>query len=153
MKTKFALICLALFSIYFTACTSIVEPQLVRFDNVKVLSLGSSQSLMTLDVYCYNPNKSNLKFKSAELDIYVDNHFLGHSVIDTLIQIPAMDTFALPATVNLEMKNVMSNAMSLALKDSVMVKVEGVIKAGKSGFFVKRKIKYEGKQPTELLRR
>ncbi|PWT95013.1 MAG: hypothetical protein C5B52_18760 [Bacteroidetes bacterium] len=153
MKTKIVLISLGILAVHFTACTSITEPQLVRFDNVKVLSLGTSQSVMTLDVYCYNPNKANLKFKSADLDIYVDNHFLGHSVIDTLINIPAMDTFALPATVNLDMKNVMSNAMNLALKDSVTVKVDGVIKAGKSGFFVKRKISYEGKQPTELLRR
>jgi hypothetical protein len=84
--------------------------------------------------------------KKADLDIYIDDQFVGHTLIDTLINIPRRDTFNIPVSVDVEMKKLFPNALSILLKEEVELKIEGTAKLGKSGIFLNVPVKYKGKQ-------
>jgi LEA14-like dessication related protein len=127
-----------------------MQPEWVGLEDVGISSIGSSESVLSMKIECFNPNQFPLVLKSANLDISLDNHYLGHTTIDSLIRIPARDTFAIPVKVQLDMKNIVNNALSLALQDSVILKLNGEVKAGRTGLQISRKVHYEGKQPSGL---
>jgi LEA14-like dessication related protein len=101
-------------------------------------------------VRLYNPNRSNLTFKSGSLDIFVDDRKLGHTELDSTIYIPRLDTFSIPLVVKLDISNVIGNALSMGLKDSVLVRLTGKIKVGRSGVFITRPVNYEQKEKLDL---
>ncbi len=109
-----------------------MQPEWVGLEDVGISSIGSSESVLSMKIECFNPNQFPLVLKSANLDISLDNHYLGHTTIDSLIHIPARDTFAIPVKVQLDMKNIVNNALSLALQDSVILKLDGEVKAGRT---------------------
>jgi LEA14-like dessication related protein len=131
-------------------CSQPMQPEWVGLEDVGISSIGSSESVLSMKIECFNPNQFPLVLKSANLDISLDNHYLGHTTIDSLIRIPARDTFAIPVKVQLDMKNIVNNALSLALQDSVILKLNGEVKAGRTGLQISRKVHYEGKQPSGL---
>jgi LEA14-like dessication related protein len=133
------------------SCRQIVAPEYVSIDNIKLGGKNFLKTVLSADVKLYNPNKSNLTFKSGSLDIYVDNHLLGHSELDSTIHIPKLNTFTVPVVVNLNIKNILGNALSIGLKDSVLIRLEGNVKVGKSGIFIMRPVKYEQKEKLDLL--
>ncbi len=57
-----------------------------------------------------------------------------------------MDTFYVPIKAVISMRDVLPNAVQILLKDSVNVKLDGTVKAGKGGIFKNVAIKYEGRQ-------
>lgn len=133
------------------SCRQIVAPEYVSIDNIQLGGENFSKVVLSADVKLYNPNKSNLTFKSGSLDIYVDNRLLGHTELDSTIHIAKLDTFAVPIAVNLNMGNVLGNAFSLGLKDSVLIRLDGNVKVGRSGVFITRPVKYEQKEKLDLL--
>ncbi|PVD50212.1 hypothetical protein DC498_21035 [Terrimonas sp.] len=144
---------LLLFSLVmsFYSCRQIVAPEYVAIDNIQFGGESFSKTVLSADVKLYNPNKSNLTFKSGSLDIYVDNRLLGHTELDSTIHIAKSDTFTVPIAVNLNMGNVLGNALALGLKDSVLIRLDGNVKVGRSGVFITRPVKYEQKEKLDLL--
>jgi LEA14-like dessication related protein len=122
------------------------EPEFIDARNFGLKSIGSKTSTVTADLFYYNPNNMGLQMKMAELDIYIDNKFLGHSSLDTLILIPKKDTFSFPVNLEVEMKNIFPNAFSLLTKTEIDLRIEGTAKVGKGGFFLNVPVKYQGKQ-------
>lgn len=149
-KTISPLLLLALLTLLFS-CRQIVAPEYISIDNIKLGAESFSKATLSADVRLYNPNKSNLTFKSGSLDIYVDNRLLGHTELDSTIHIAKLDTFSVPIAVNLNMGNVLGNALSMGLKDSVLVRLDGKVKVGRSGVFITRPVKYEQKEKLDLL--
>lgn len=132
------------------SCRQIVAPEYVSIDNIQFGGQSFSKAGLSADVRLYNPNKSNLTFKSGSLDIYVDNRLLGHTELDSTIHIAKLDTFTVPIAVNLNMGNVLGNALSIGLKDSVLIRLDGKVKVGRSGVFITRPVKYEQKEKLDL---
>jgi LEA14-like dessication related protein len=113
-----------------------------------VLSFGLKQSTVAADVEYYNPNKYPVTMKGAAVDVYVNNNYFGKSTLDSTINIPKKDTFLLPVVLQVEMNN---TAMALLQtltsgQDSVLVKLDGKAKIGRSGIYINYPIHYEGKQ-------
>ena len=84
--------------------------------------------------------------KHTDLDIFFDGSYLGHSSQDYQITIPKLSEFTLPMEVNIEMKNVVINALSTFLGKEVFVKVTGHVKLGKANVYKTITVNYEGKQ-------
>ncbi|MCC6287259.1 MAG: LEA type 2 family protein [Chitinophagaceae bacterium] len=133
------------------SCRQIVAPEYVSIDNLQFGGENLSRAVLSADVKLYNPNKSNLTFKSGSLDIYVDNRLLGHTELDSNIHIAKLDTFTVPIAVNLNMSKILGNALALGLKDSVLIRLDGNVKVGRSGVFITRPVKYEQKEKLDLL--
>ncbi|MFT3946451.1 MAG: LEA type 2 family protein [Agriterribacter sp.] len=133
------------------SCRQIVAPEYVSIDNLQFGGENFSKAVLSADVKLYNPNTSNLTFKSGSLDIYVDNRLLGHTELDSTIHIARLDTFTVPIAVNLNMSKILGNALALGLKDSVLIRLDGNVKVGRSGVFITRPVKYEQKEKLDLL--
>lgn len=115
------------------------------FDNVKVLKWGIQETTVGMDVKFFNPNPA-LRLKKAEVDVHINNKFLGRTVIDSLIYIPRKDTFIIPMVMKMETVSAVSGILKSVSDSTVLVKLDGTATIGKSGIFLNYPIKYEGSQ-------
>lgn len=122
----------------------IKEPEFIDARNFGLRSAGLKTSTVYADLIYYNPNNLGLQMKKAELDVYVDDRFLGHSLLDTLITIPKKDTFSFPVMLEVEMKNIFPNAFAMLMKEEIELRIEGTAKVGKGGLFLNVPVKYRG---------
>lgn len=141
--------CLVL-AVALLSCRQVTAPEYIDVDNVQVSGKSLTNTTLSANVRLYNPNRSNLVFRSGSLDIYVDNRLLGHTELDSTIYISKLDTFQIPVNVQVNINNVIGNALSLAMKDSVLLRIEGKIRVGRSGVFITRPVRYEQKERLDL---
>jgi LEA14-like dessication related protein len=116
------------------------------FKNLKVEKVGFTATTLKVDLVYYNPNNFGLQLKHTDLDIYIDNNYLGHSAQDYQITISKLAEFTMPVAIEVDMKNLLKNALPTLLGKEVMVKVTGMVKLGKANVFKTFPVSYEGKQ-------
>jgi LEA14-like dessication related protein len=128
------------------ACkSSIKEPDFVGAKNFTLSKIGLQESYVEMDLFYFNPNGFKLQLKHADLDVFLENRFVGKTLLDTLLDIPAKDTFSIPVKMGVNMKNLFPNLLTLALKEEVEVKMEGTAKVSKSGISMNIPVHYTGK--------
>lgn len=132
------------------ACTAPKGLVYTNYKNFEIDKFGFSNSQVKLDLEYFNPNNFGLQLKRTELDIFINNHLLGHSSSDTLINIPRRDTFLIPIKFNVDMKNVFKNAFYTLAGNEVSIKVTGRLKLGKANVFMNMPVNYEGKHKFSL---
>ena len=128
------------------SCTTPKALEYRSFKNFNIEKLGFATSALKMDLVYYNPNNFGLQLKHTELDIFVNNNYLGHTVQDQLISIPGMAEFGVPIKIDVDMKNLLKNGFNTLLSSELMIKVTGTIKIGKGNTFVNFPVKYEGMQ-------
>ena len=132
--------------IFMTSCR---EPKALEYRDFKNLSsdkLGFSSSIFNIDLIYYNPNNFGLDLKQTNLDIYIDNNYLGHTEQDYHIHIPKKGEFTLPLKIDVDMKNAYKNALPALFGKEVLLKVTGKIKLGKANVYKTFDVNYEGMQ-------
>jgi len=112
--------------------------------------LGFASSTIKVDLLYYNPNNFGLQLKDTDLDVYLDSNYLGHSAQEYQITIPKRAEFILPFEVNVDMKNMLKNALSTIIGKEVWVKVTGTVRLGKANIFKTFPVNYEGLQKFSL---
>jgi LEA14-like dessication related protein len=132
------------------SCSTPKELEYQDYKNFHLERLGFNASRVTLDLQYYNPNNFGLQLKRTDLDIFINNTFLGNSASDTLINIPRRDTFLLPIKFDMDMKNVFKNAFNSLTGNEVTVKVTGKVKVGKANVYMSMPVNYEGKHKFSL---
>ncbi len=150
MKNQAIIIFKFLLTLVIAGCSSPKELEYQDYKNFHLQNLGYSASRVILDLQYYNPNNFGLQLRRTELDIFINNNFLGHSTSDTLINISRRDTFLLPIRFDMDMKNALKNAWSTMIGNEVTVKVTGRIKLGKANVFMSMPVNYEGKHKFSL---
>ncbi|HVI47368.1 MAG TPA: LEA type 2 family protein [Chitinophaga sp.] len=143
---RFALIIFAIWGLA-SACEKMKDLEFVRVVGVTMEELGMSKSIVRLNLAYYNPNNFRLQLKDAKFDLFFDDTPVGHSIQDTLIAIPAKDTFYFPVKLEVNMGNVLKNAWSAFSSKEVTIKATGNCKVGKGGIFLPFPIKCETRQP------
>ena len=133
------------------SCKKPKEPEYLAVENLHVSKAGLSESIVAADVKYYNPNNFKLQLKKANVDVYVNDKFVGHSDLDTLIHIPANDTFYIPISMKLNLGDFLKNAVQLLLHPEVTFKIQGTARVGKSGIFRTFPVNYEGKERIDEL--
>lgn len=108
--------------------------------------MGFAATTLKVDLVYYNPNNFGLQLKYTDLDIYVNNNYLGHSSQDYQITIPRLSEFTMPLAIEVDMKNLLKNAFPTLLGKEVLVKVTGTVKLGKANVFKTFPVNYEGVQ-------
>lgn len=148
MKFKLAhySISIILLTILTTACQAPKELVYRDFKNLKLEKVGFGSSTLKLDLIYYNPNNFGLQLKYTDLDIFIDNNYLGHSSQDYQITIPKLAEFTLPLQVDLDMQNLIKNALPTFLGKEVSIKITGKVKLGKANVFKTFPVNYEGRQ-------
>ena len=133
-----------------SSCEKVKDLQFVRVAGVNLEGLGFSKSIVEMTLAYYNPNNFNLQLKDASFDLFFDDTQVGHSMQDTMIRIPAKDTFYFPVKLEVNMENVLKNAWSAFANKEVTIKATGNCKVGKGGIYLPFPIKCETKQPLKF---
>ena len=114
--------------------------------NFKVDKLGLATSTLKTDLVFFNPNNFGLQLNKFDLDVYVDNNFLGHTSHDQLVSIPKKAEFSIPVKMEVDMKNLLKNSINAIFSKEVALKVVGTIKIRKGRISKSFPIQYESKQ-------
>jgi LEA14-like dessication related protein len=114
--------------------------------NFKVDKLGLATSTLKTDLVFFNPNSFGLQLNKFELDVFVDNNFLGHTSHDQLVSIPKKAEFSIPVKMEVDMKNLLKNSINAIFSKEVALKVVGTIKIRKGRISKSFPIQYESKQ-------
>ena len=148
MKSKLLLYPILFLLILFFATSCQAPKDLVYrdFKNLKVEKVGFAATTLKLDLIYYNPNNFGLQLKYTDLDIYVNNNYLGHSSQDYQISIPRLAEFTMPLAIEVDMKNLLKNAFPTLLGKEVLLKVTGTVKLGKANVYKSFPVNYEGMQ-------
>ena len=131
-------------------CSKPKDLQYIDFENFQVQELGLGESVISADLKYYNPNNFRLNLKEGDLDVSLNNTFLGNSKLDTLLQIPKKDTFLIPLKMKVDMRTFLSKALNVLFTNEVDVKLDGNAKLGKGGIYFNVPIHYQGKQKLHL---
>ncbi len=146
MKTQSLLYPIVFLMIIFiaTSCQSPKELVYRDFKNLQIPKTGFAATTLKVELIYYNPNNFGLQLKYTDLEIFVDNNYLGHSTQDHQITIPKLAEFTLPLEVQVDMKNLLKNSISTLLGKEVLVKITGTVKLGKANVYKTFPVKYEG---------
>jgi LEA14-like dessication related protein len=152
MKRLFRAVLLAIpfLALLPAGCKKPEAPLFQGLDNLQVMNPGWKESVISADVKYYNPNNYKLEFRRGELSVFINNHFVGKSVLDSLIEIPKKDSFLIPIAMKVNMRDILSNALEVLMLNEVNIKLDGFVRLGRAGVFIKVPIHYEGKQKIEV---
>ena len=127
-------------------CHQPQAPDYYGFQNIQVARDAAGQTTLATTVKMYNPNPFNLHLKRYEVDVLINGKHAGHSLLDTTVFIPKKDTFFVPVAVQLDLKSLFSNALSLLQSSTVNVTLDGRVKVTKGMMTFNRPFHYEGKE-------
>ncbi|RYZ30462.1 MAG: hypothetical protein EOO10_02750 [Chitinophagaceae bacterium] len=129
-----------------SSCSKPKPPEYAGFENFRIEKASINNSILATDVKLYNPNGYNLQLKSANLEVYMNDKYLGRSTLDSLIILPSKDTAIFPLRMQASAKDILSNGAKLLMNPDVKIRITGNAKAGRGGVFINIPINYEGVQ-------
>lgn len=133
------------------SCRQPEAPEYYGFQNVQVLRAAGGQTTLSTTVKLYNPNPYNLQLKRAEVDVLINGKHAGHSLLDSTLFIPRKDTFFVPVAVEIDMRSILSNALSLLQSGKVNIALDGRVKIKKGVMTFNRPFHYESKEDLNSL--
>ena len=128
------------------SCSTPKELEYRDFRNFTIENVGFSSTAIKMDLIYYNPNSFGLQLKSTDLDVFLNNNYLGHTIQEQLVIIPKQAEFSVPIKIDVDMQNLLKNGLNSLLRSEVMVKVTGNVKVGKGNIFKSFPVNYEGAQ-------
>jgi LEA14-like dessication related protein len=128
------------------SCSTPKELEYRNFNNLQVEKVGFAATSLKMDLVYYNPNNFGMELNRTDLDIYINNNYLGRTAQEYQVSIPKRAEFAIPINIDVDMKNLLKNGLTTFLTNEVMVKVTGTIRVGKLNVFKTFNVNYEGKQ-------
>ncbi len=137
---------LLLLSLLPLACSTPKALEYRTFKNFTLEKLGFSSTAIKLDLIYFNPNNYGIYLKTTDIDIFINDAYLGHSTQDYQISIPKKEEFAIPLKIDVDMRNLLKNGLNTFLRNEVTVKITGSIRIGKANVFMSFPVLYEGKQ-------
>jgi LEA14-like dessication related protein len=115
----------------YASCRSPKSPEFISYDGLKIEKAGFKSSTIKANLHFHNPNNWGLLLEKTDLDVYINETFLGHSSQNLGLKIPKKGPFTLPLAVEIDMKNLLKNTVSSLLNKRVTIRVKGKITAGK----------------------
>jgi LEA14-like dessication related protein len=137
--------------IWTAGCRQPEAPEYYGFQDVQVSRSPDGQATLATMVKMYNPNHYTLQLKRAEVDVSLNGHHAGHSLLDTTILIPQRDTFYVPVALQIDLRSIFSNALQMLIDKQVTVSLDGRVKIKRGMFTFNRPFHYDGKQDLNSL--
>jgi LEA14-like dessication related protein len=103
-----------------------------------------------MDLVYFNPNNFGVNLKNVDCDIYLDNTYVGKFLLDTLMHIPKSAEFTLPASMDVDMRNIFKNTFNVLFSREVLIGAKGTTRVGKGGVYVTIPFNYQGRHKVEL---
>jgi LEA14-like dessication related protein len=132
-------------------CQQPQAPDYRGIESLVITKISANQSLVAGHIKFYNPNHYSLKMTHADVVILLEDKQAGHCIIDSTINIPKLDSFYVPVSVDVNLGNIVTNALQLLLKGKVKINAEGFVKLKKDGIGFKVPVHYEEYQKLDAL--
>lgn len=129
------------------------QPQSFEYrgiQNLKIDSVGLAKSRISLELVYFNPNNFGVDLRNVSCDVYINHNYLGKYVLDTLMRITKRSEFAIPSSMQVDMKNIYKNSLNTLLSKQVLVELRGTTRVGKSGIFITIPFKYSAMETFSL---
>jgi LEA14-like dessication related protein len=137
--------------IWLAGCSQPQAPEYYGFQNMQVSKSPDGQATLATTVKMYNPNHYSLQLKRAEVDVSLNGHHAGHSLLDTTIFIPQQDTFYVPIALQIDLRSILSNALQMLIDKQTTISLDGRVKIKRGMFTFDRPFHYDGKQDLNSL--
>lgn len=131
-------LCIFLFvmSSLISACNKPQSFEYRGMQNLRIDSVGLTKSKIGLELVYFNPNNFGVDLRNVSCDVYINHNYLGKYVLDTLMRITKRSEFAIPSSMQVDMKNVYRNSLNTILSKQVLIELRGTTRVGKSGIFI-----------------
>lgn len=116
----------------------------------KLDSLGFERSTLSMNLVYFNPNGFGVDLKHVDCDVYVNKNFLGKYILDTSMHIAKRSEFSLPSRMQVDMRNIYKNSLTVLFNNELQIDVKGTTRVGKAGIFVNVPFSYSGKEKVSL---
>ena len=117
-----------------------------EFKNLTIEKMGVSTTSLKMDLVYYNPNNFGMELSNTDLDVFINNNYLGKTSQEYQVAIPNRAEFSIPIKIEVDMKNLLKNGLTTYLTNEVLVKLTGTVRVGKLNVFKTFPVNYEGKQ-------
>jgi len=152
MSLKFvpALFFIFLFTNLLSGCSTPKALEYRDFKNFIIDKPGFAATAIKMDLIYYNPNNFGMELNRTDLDVFINNNYVGKTSQTYQVAIPRLAEFTIPVAMNVDMKNLFKNSFATLLSNEVLIKVTGTIRIGKLKIFKTFNVNYEGKQHFNL---
>jgi len=148
---QFARIIILFFICYvLPSCQSFKTPEYISYDHFKIEKLGFKTTMISANLNYYNSNSTGVILNKTDIDIYINNTLLGHSSQNFQLKVKRKSNFVIPIKVEIDMKNLLKNAVSSLLNKQVTLRIVGKIRVGKGSFYKTFPIDYTTKEELSL---
>lgn len=140
---RIALFCASLLLIL-ASCTQPKQLEYKDVKNFRLRNISIEKPELGMDIEFYNPNDFGLSLKDANIDVFINNKFVGKANLTQSFDVPKLSNFLMPVALTPDIQGLFSNALLLAFNQPVDVQIKGSVKAGK-GLFIPIPINYTGR--------
>lgn len=118
----------------FTSCEVYEDLDVEEIKGVKIGAIKNGKLNLKISADVVNPNAYGIKLKETDLQVYLDDNFMGTAHLNTPVKLLRKQTqeYTFDVEVGLE-KGVMAKLVMLALKKEITLQVKGDIKAAVMG--------------------
>jgi len=142
--------CIAAVVIAVQSCSKPQGFEYRGIQNLKLNTLDFNRSEISLELVYFNPNNFGVTLKNVTADIYLNKNYLGKYILDTTMFIAKRSEFSLPSRMEVDMRNLLKNALTGILGNEVLLDVTGTTRVGKSGIYINVPINYSGRHKISL---
>jgi LEA14-like dessication related protein len=100
------------------------------------------ESRLTATLDYFNPNAFSLGLETLDLEVQIFDNRLGRATLPIPIRVPARDTFAIPVALDVDMRKVLTNAVSLGFNKEWDIRLDGMAGFRKGGIRLQLPIRY-----------
>ena len=118
---------------------SCAQPKALEYRGVehfRVESVSFNGNRIGVDVHFYNPNNYGLEVKGGNIDLYLNDHFLGTSTVEARTVIQKHSDFLVPVAVSASLQDLLAGSLQLLTNKEVTLHLKGTVKVGKDGVFI-----------------
>jgi LEA14-like dessication related protein len=108
------------------------EPEFIGTRNISLNKLGLKNSEMDMEMGFFNPNGFGLALDGFDLDVYMNGDYLGKARDVRKTMIPGNDTFHVPVRMEVGMKNILSQGLSLGLNREADIRIKGIARLSRA---------------------
>lgn len=105
-------------------------------EHVRIENVGLDRSTVALDIRYYNPNAYSLDLQGGDIDVYLNDHYIGKGVVNAQTVIPSQKDFILPLSLAASLKSIFQGAYSIITSQTVAIRLQGAVRVGKAGIFL-----------------
>lgn len=133
MSSRCKYLLLPLISLLFSCKKPVVKtPEFIGTRNISLNKLGLKSSELDMEMGFLNPNGFGLMLEGFDLDVYMNGDYLGKARDIRATLIPGKDTFHVPVRMEVGMKHILSQGLSLGLNREADIRVKGTAKLSRA---------------------